>query len=548
MGDLLDSRRYLSDFDSVRTGNILTDVLIVGSGVAGARAALEAANSAQVALITKGRFDESATNWAQGGIAAAVARDDSPNLHFEDTMRVGCGLNDPVAVRTLVEQGPALIRELTDWGFAVDRNGDSEELALGREGGHSLNRVVHARGDQTGSELVETLKRRVAANPNIRIFEQCFLIDFLTADGLCVGAVTFHPQYGHQLIWARQTILASGGCGRLWRETTNPPVVTGDGLAAAFRAGAALRDIELMQFHPTTLYVAGAGRALISEAVRGEGGYLVDKQGRRFMREYHPDVELAPRDIVSRAIHQHLLETHANCVYLDVRHLSGFRERFPHIARLCQDFQIDIAKDLIPVRPSAHYLVGGVDVAADGTTSVPGLLCCGEASSSGVHGANRMASNSLLEGLVFGRIAGATAARRLAESPGPAQVLRSAHQTPPSQRTALDLSDIRNSLRSLMWRNVGIVRTGERLLETVDILNFWAHYTLDKTFDDPAGWELQNMLTAARLVALCALERRESIGVHFRGDATDNGGVTHPLYHTRISRSPSGARPQCVPV
>ncbi len=548
MGDLLDSRRYLSDFDSVRTGNILTDVLIVGSGVAGARAALEAAESAQVTLITKGRFDESSTNWAQGGIAAAMARDDSPNLHYEDTMRVGCGLCDPAAVRALVEQGPALIRELTDWGFAVDRNGDGEELALGREGGHSLNRVVHARGDQTGSELVETLRRRVAAKENIRVFEHCFLIDFLTADGACVGAVTYHPQHRHQLIWARQTILASGGCGQLWRETTNPPVATGDGIAAAFRAGAALRDIELMQFHPTTLYVAGAGRALISEAVRGEGGYLVDKQGRRFMREYHPDAELAPRDIVSRAIHQHLSETHANCVYLDVRHLKRFADRFPHIARLCHDFQIDVVNDLIPVRPSAHYMVGGVDVAADASTGVPGLLCCGETSSSGVHGANRMASNSLLEGLVFGRMAGATAARRLAESPGPAQVLRAAHQTAPSQRTALDLSDIRNSLRSLMWRNVGIVRTGERLLETVDILNFWAHYTLDKTFDDPAGWELQNMLTAARLVALCALERRESIGVHFRNDAPENGGVTHPLYHTRISRSPSGARPQCVPV
>jgi L-aspartate oxidase len=309
-------------------------------------------------------------------------------------------------------------------------------------------------------------------------------------------------------------------------------VVTGDGLAAALRAGARLRDMEMMQFHPTTLYVAGAGRALISEAIRGEGAYLVDKAGQRFMRDFHADMELAPRDIVSRAIHAHLIATRANCVYLDVRHLKGFAERFPQVARLCRDFQIDVSRDLIPVRPSAHYLVGGVEADLDGRTNVPGLFCCGEAASVGVHGANRMASNSLLEGLVFGARAGRSAADACERESGPTQVLSLSHAAALSSRTALDLPDIRNSLRSVMWRNVGIVRDAERLRETCDILRFWGHYTLDKTFDDPEGWELQNMLLSAYATACAALERGESLGVHFRADAPEGEPSAEKMYHT----------------
>ncbi len=531
----LDARRYLTNFDSARAGHVITDVLVIGSGVAGARAAIEAAGERDVILVTKGSFEQSSTSWAQGGIAAALGPADSAKCHLDDTMRVGCGLCVRAAVEVLVNEGPRRIAELISWGFEADRDGS--DLALAREGGHSLHRVIHAQGDQTGRVLSDTLEKMVQAAARLRVFDHCYVIDLLTIDGVCRGAVTYHPKYGHQLIWARRTILASGGCGQLWRETTNPSVVTGDGLAAALRAGARLRDMEMMQFHPTTLYVAGAGRALISEAVRGEGAYLVDKAGGRFMRDFHADMELAPRDVVSRAIHAHLIATRANCVFLDVRHLKGFAERFPQIARLCRDFQIDVTTDLIPVRPSAHYLVGGVEVDLDGQTSVPGLLCCGEASSTGVHGANRMASNSLLEGLVYGARAGQTAADACGREAGQSQVFRAVHEAVKSQRTTLDLPDIRNSLRSVMWRNVGIVRDAERLRETCDILKFWGHYTLDKTFDEPDGWELQNMVLVAHATASSALERRESLGVHFRTDApVGEKPLGDKLYHLITTR------------
>ena len=530
-----DSRRYLTNFDSHRTGNLFTDVLVIGSGVAGARAALEAARFGQVILVCKADFDESATRYAQGGIAVATKDDQaSIRLHFQDTMEVGCGLNRVEAVEKLVSDGPARIEELIQWGLEIDRVNGSVALAM--EGGHSVKRVVHCHGDQTGKELVRTLKARIFEAQQIRIFEQCFLIDFLTLEGRCLGAVTHHPRYGHQLVWARQTILASGGCGQVWRETTNPLTATGDGLAAAFRAGAALCDMEFMQFHPTTLYVAGAGRALISEAVRGEGAYLLDRAGERFMPAYHPDAELAPRDVVSRAIHDYLVKTRSNCVYLDVRHLKGFAARFPHIAQLCADFQIDVTRELIPVRPSAHYMIGGVGVELDGATTLDGLLACGEAACSGVHGANRMASNSLLEGLVFGRIAGETAGKNAAAAPhAPTVPVHVTSEIPASSRTPLDLADISNSLASVMGRNLGIVRREQSMRETIEILDFWGRFTLDKTFDDATGWETQNKLTVARLVAMSALERTDSIGVHFRSDARQLADAASSC-HVSVSR------------
>jgi L-aspartate oxidase len=532
-----DSRRYLTNFDSHRTGNLFTDVLVVGSGVAGARAAIEAARFGQVVLVCKADFEESATRYAQGGIAVANKGDEaSIRLHFQDTMEVGCGLNRVEAVEKLVTDGPARIEELIQWGLDVDRVNGSVALAM--EGGHSVNRVVHCHGDQTGKELVRTVKNRVLTSPEIRVFEQCFLIDFITLEERCLGAVTYHPRYGHQLIWAKQTILASGGCGQIWRETTNPPIATGDGLAAAFRAGAQLQDMEFMQFHPTTLYVAGAGRALISEAVRGEGAHLLDRSGERFMLAYHADAELAPRDIVSRAIHDHLIKTRSNCVYLDVRHLKGFAARFPHIAQLCADFQIDVTRELIPVRPSAHYMIGGVGVDLDGSSSLDGLLTCGEAACSGVHGANRMASNSLLEGLVFGRVAGETAGKKAANAPRPPTVpVHVTSEIPVSSRTPLDLADIGNSLASVMNRNLGIVRKEQPMRETLEILDFWGRFTLDKVFDDVSGWEIQNKLTVARLVAISALERTNSIGVHFRSDASSTSRLSH--YKVTLARQVS---------
>lgn len=542
MKALSDTQRYLTDFDAIRAANILTDVLVIGSGVAGGRAAIEAAKYGSVIVVTKDEFKESATRYAQGGIACPTNPDDSIQSHFDDTMRVGCYLNDETAVRLLVTDGPKRIAELMEWGIEVDRHGN--ELVLGREGGHSQNRIIHAHGDQTGLELARTIERRLMQTSQIRVFDHCFLIDLLTHEDRCVGAVTYHADYGHQLIWAKQVILASGGCGRIWRETTNPAVATGDGLAAAFRAGARMRDMEMVQFHPTTLYIAGAARTLISEAVRGEGAYLVDRTGERFMKAYHPDGELAPRDVVSRAIQDHLSKTRTNCVYLDVRHISGFAERFPFISKLCDDFQIEVRRDPIPVRPCAHYMIGGVETGLDSSTTLSGLLACGEVSCSGVHGANRLASNSLLEGLVFGRIAGETAGRRAGEMKNTTTVYSLKNRRPVSQRTELDLPDIRNSLLSVMWRNVGIERCEDRLKETCEILIFWDHYTLDKTFDDVDGWEMQNQLTVSRLIVMSALARKDSIGVHYRTETGDR--APQKKYHLAITRDVNGSEAKAV--
>lgn len=520
MNELYDTRRYLTVFDAHRVPNLFTDVLVLGSGVAGLRAAIEAAAHADVIVVTKDRVEESNTTYAQGGIAVSLAALEGGAAHLEDTLRVGCGLGDRAATELIVRESEACLEALSAFGAVFDTT--DGQLALGQEGGHSRPRVVHARGDATGREVTRALVAKARSAERLRFFDRCFAIDLLTLDNECLGAITFHEKHGHQLIWARQTILASGGCGRLYRETTNPAVATGDGHAMAWRAGATLADMEMMQFHPTTLYVAGASRALISEAVRGEGAKLVDRNGERFMLRYHADAELAPRDIVSRAILAEMVETGATCAYLDARHMPGdaFRKRFPGITELCRQFDIDVTRDLIPVRPSAHYMIGGVVTDLDARTSVDRLFACGEAASTGVHGANRLASNSLLEGMVFGRIAGATAADAVGRAEPP-QARNAVSAIAPSARTELDLADVRNSLRSVAWRNIGIERCGERLTETIDILSFWGRYVMDKVFDDRFGWEMQNMLTVARLAATAANLRTESRGVHYRSDFPD---------------------------
>jgi len=537
MAPLFDTRRYLTNFDSARIGHILTDVLVVGSGVAGVRAAIEAARHGDVILITKESLDESATSYAQGGIAGALDGDDSIDNHAEDTLRVGLGLSHPDIVHTVVREGLERIDELVKWGAQFDRAGG--RIVLGQEGGHHRRRILHANGDRTGRELVRCLLAKLRETSNVRMFEHCFLIDLITLQGRCVGAVTFHEKYGHQLLWAGQTILAGGGAGRVYRETTNPEVATGDAYAVAFRAGARLRDMELVQFHPTTLYVAGSSRALISEAVRGEGAYLIDRAGNRFMFDYHPDGELAPRDVVSQAIRDNLAKAGGTCVYIDVRHLGRdwFAQRFPHITQLCQEFDIDVGRDLIPVRPAAHYMIGGVVADSAAKTSLDGLLCCGEAASAGLHGANRLPSNSLLEGLVFGAIAGKTAGAQLRGQRHSASPAKVKAENPISRSTRLDLSDIRNSLRSVMWRNVGITRNQELLAETIEIINFWARFVLDKTFDNRGGWETQNMLTVGRLIAAGAMHRNESRGVHYRTEFPAEPDPSKVAYHVAQQRS-----------
>ncbi len=517
-------RRYLIGFDSRHLGHIFADVLIIGGGAGGLRAAIEAARYGEVIVTTKDSISESNTNYAQGGLAAAMAKGDSIDAHLADTLATGCGLNDEAVVREVVTAAPEAIRELAEWQLPFDLA--EGELALGREGGHSANRVVHAAGDETGRILQETLIERARSIGQIKLFDQCFVLDLVTdpagggLDATCIGALTFHERYGLQLILAKQVILAAGGAGVLWRETSNPLIATADGMAMAFRAGATIADAEFMQFHPTTLYVAGSTRSLISEAVRGEGGMLVDRDGNRFMDDYHPMAELAPRDVVSRAILEQMVQRGTTHVYLDVSALgaAGFAARFPSISQKCRQFGIHPGTDLIPVHPAAHYMIGGVRADIDGRTDLPGLWACGEAAATSLHGANRLASNSLTEALVLGarcgRAAGAAAAETSAKL-GPFPMQWSVDE---SDRTTLDLTDISNSLRSVMWRNVGISRRGGRLGETLEIVGFWGRYVLDKEFYDPAGWQMQNMLTAAYLISECALRRTETRGVHFRED------------------------------
>lgn len=528
MFEPLTQRRYLIPFRATRLPQQVADVLVIGGGVAGLRAAIAAAESgADVLLLTKDTVEQSNTWYAQGGIAAVLQPLDSVESHIRDTEVVGVGLCDESAVRTVVEEGPRRVMELLGWGAQFDKQaGNPHDLAFGLEGGHSYARILHAYGDATGKELAQTLINKVRSFETIRISEKTFAIDLLTENGKCIGVLAL-IEGKLSIIWARRTILASGGAGQLYRESTNPKIATADGHAMAYRAGAAVQDMEMVQFHPTTLYVAGSSRALITEAVRGEGAHLIDKNGKRFMKEYHPQEELAPRDVVSRAIVEQIRKTNFSHVFLDVRHLPApqFQARFPQLAKLCEQFEIDITKDLIPIHPATHYMIGGVDADQSGRTSLPGLYAVGEASCSGLHGANRLASNSLLEGLVFGARAGIDAAdaAKKEDLKFPQHL---DYKIPVSEKTELDITDVRNSLRSVMWRNVGIERTGERLTETREIIAFWSRYVMDKTFNVSelgpagaiAGWELQNMLTACFLITTAAYTRTESRGAHYRLD------------------------------
>ena len=531
-------------FESRLLPHIFTDVLVIGGGAAGMRAAIEAGQHGQVIVISKNGIFDSNTYYAQGGLAAVVESGDTVESHIADTIAVANGIGDEEIIRQVISAAPEHIRQMQQWGMRFDTRGDS--LDLGREGGHSMARIVHADGDATGKALAITLADRVRQIANIKVFEQCFVIDLLTEppeggdQAVCIGAMTFNQRYGLQIIRAKQTILAAGGAGILWRETTNPPGATADAIALAFRAGVLLSDLEMLQFHPTTLYVAGATRSLISEAVRGEGAYLVDRNGVRFMQEYHEMAELAPRDIVSRAILEQMVHTSSTHVFLDVRHFGekAFAERFPQIDQQCRSFDINPTSDLIPVHPSAHYMIGGAKADSDGKTNIDGLLVCGEASCTGLHGANRLASNSLTEALFFGQRCGQIAGESLSGANDRLIARYINCENPRSERTELDLADIRNSLRSVMWRNVGISRKGERLAETIEIINFWGRYVLDKEFYDPAGWEVQNMLTAAYLIAESAARRTETRGVHYREDypETDSAWARHQVLHRSDNR------------
>jgi L-aspartate oxidase len=511
--------RYLLRFDAFRLPQHLTDVLVVGAGVAGLSAALAAGEQGRrVVLVAKGDLDASNTARAQGGVAAVLGGgDDSVAAHARDTIEVGQGLCDPEVVRTVVEEGEARVRDLVRRGARFDGPPGAPALAL--EGGHTSARVLHARGDATGAEIRDTLRRAVEATPGTDVWANAFLVDLLTDDdGRCRGALLL-DRSGLRAVWAGAVVLATGGYAQLWRETTNAPGAGGEAVAAAWRAGAALADLEFVQFHPTTLYLAGVPRILISEAVRGEGAHLVDDRGRRFLAEADPRGELAPRDVVSRAILRQLARPDVSGVFLDLSHLPRERvhRRFPGIAAACRAHGLDLARDRIPVRPAAHYAVGGVRASVDGATSLPGLYAAGECAASGMHGANRLASNSLLEGLVLGRRAGLSAAALSGRFP-PQALRLEAPGVGGEAAAPVDEEDLRASLRALLWRWVGIEREGGALAGALGAVRGWEAFLRRVGAESEERLTLLGTLSVAALVAESALLREESRGTHHRRD------------------------------
>lgn len=510
--------RYLVPIDPSRMMHYFTDVLVIGGGLAGLRAAHEIDSSLQTVVITKDKLEESNSSYAQGGIASVWDPEDRFDNHVQDTLKAGGSLCDPAIVTMVVEEAPGRVQELMEWGTRFDAQNGS--LVLGREGGHSHQRIIHALGDATGKEIMRAMMKHTREKPNVQIWESTFTIDLITHDGLCRGAIVSRAGAAPMLVWAKETILSTGGCGQVFRESTNPRVATGDGHALAFRAGLRMRDMEFMQFHPTVLYIAGSSRTLITEAVRGEGAYLIDSNGYRFMPDYDSRLELAPRDIVSQSIVRQMDKTQSPCVYLTLKHLDSahVRQRFPGIDSVCKSFGLDITKDAIPVRPGAHYMIGGVTVDSQGRTSLPGLWAAGEVTSSGLHGANRLASNSLLEGLVFGASAGRAASQSVLREHRQHALFPVVSHIHRHLSGTIDIADLRNSVRSLMWRNVGVERKADKLEEAVQTTKQLANYVLANSFDSIDGWELQNLLTVALMMSTSALERCESRGVHLRVD------------------------------
>lgn len=507
-------RRWLLDFDPADLETHQIDVLVIGSGIAGITAALHAAEGRRVALLTKARLTDTNTWLAQGGIAGAVGEADSVELHLADTLVVGQGLCDESVVRDVVAEAPEALAELRALGMRFDV-AEGGEVALAREGGHSLPRVLHS-GDATGAAVQNALTAALRRATDVEVFEHRFLVDLLVAEGRCTGALVLNTETGVlELFEAPATVLATGGAGQVFRVTTNPLVATGDGVAAAWRAGAQVSDMEFVQFHPTALDHEAAPRFLVTEALRGEGAYLLDCDGQRFMLGVHPLAELAPRDVVSREIERVMARCGRDNVSLDARHLGRdyLRSRFPTIWEAMTKAGYDMSVDLVPVAPAAHYLIGGVKVDIDGRTSIPGLFASGEAAASGLHGANRLASNSLLEGLVF--------SRRIARVLEAAEVLATARfrqRVDTDVRSMGDLQpgDVRADLQAVAGRLLGMGRNSEGLREAIDSF----HELGEGLSLSAAAQSLEafNLLTIGSLVAEAALLREESRGCHSRLD------------------------------
>jgi L-aspartate oxidase len=532
------------------------DVAIIGGGIAGLSVALRLPTYLRVALFTKGQLGESNTRYAQGGLTAALGADDSPELHFQDTIAAGAGLCDEASVRILTELAPAAVHWLISMGVQFDRAQPADDshttvdgLLLGREAAHSRWRVLHAGGDATGAEIERALMTVVRQRSSIVLYEETYVRNLRVENGVCTGLEALDRDGQAFTVDAQATILANGGAGGLWLHTSNPAGATADGLALAWRAGAALTDLEFMQFHPTVL-VVGGGSHLVSEAVRGEGAYLRNHAGERFMPKYHPLAELAPRDVVARSILSEMQSEGTDCQYLDLRHLPAaqIHERFPTISAICRRYGLDLAGDLLPIAPAAHYCMGGVMTDTYGRTTLAGLYAVGEVACTGVHGANRLASNSLLEGLVFGLRLADRLAGKISEQAIPSSrrvitipVYDDLSREEPLLSIELDresMLDMRRELRQIMWRFVSLRRDQQGLLEARHQLHNLSDRMLARGTArrnqgkiEPSWLETVNMLKVAELVITAALQRRESRGSHWRLDyAAPNETLTGQHY------------------
>lgn len=514
--------RYLTNFDTQKMKSEKWDVVIIGSGIAGLYSAVSLDPSLKVCVLSKETMDENNSYLAQGGIAAAIGEDDLPEYHFQDTIKAGAGHCNEEAVNVLVSEAPKDIAALCRLGTNFDRNPDGT-LTRTREGGHGRFRIVHALGDATGKEVVDSLLRVCRNRDNISIKENCFAVDLVISAGRCSGVLIgegLDENMTRKVLYCRSVICASGGIGQVYKNTTNSEVVTGDGIAMAYRAGAALNDMEFVQFHPTAFYKADqeGSRFLISEAVRGEGGILWNTEHERFMPKYHELAEIAPRDIVSRAIFSEMKRTVSSLVYLDITHKDAdyLRKRFPTIHDRCMKEGVDITKDYIPVSPVQHYFMGGIKTDLSGRTNIEGFYACGEAANTGVHGANRLASNSLLEGMVFGRRSAEDINSKIAE-------IR-LEEIPLSNNSRkigkhLDTDKIRNEIKVLMDANAGIERNGPDMEKTLS----WMEDTIvcleESELTSARDMETLNIAYIASLILKGAIARRRNCGSHYRTDS-----------------------------